>query len=152
MRMRYLADAPVYRQVWEKLKQFPGTLASGSQSPPETSGSAAAAILSATFSCFFLMVNQHSTMLFPGYKKFVWNLGSWMPGSHNPDPLYGSIGPYSGKETLFLIGWLVSWGLLHLILRNRQIRPGVVFFWTIAFLIAAVVMNWHPLFPHAPLT
>lgn len=148
----YPPDAPIYRKIWENLKQFPGKLASGSQHPPETSGPAAAAILSASFSCFFLMVNQHLTMLFPAYKEFVWTLGAWIPGSHSSDPLYGSIGPYAGKETLLLIGWLGSWALLHWALRRRQIRPGTVFFWTIAFLIAAVVMNWHPLFPYAPLS
>jgi len=145
-------NAPVYRKLWEALKQFPGALSRGAQTPPDTSGPAAAAILSATFACFFLMVNQHLTTLFPSHKEVVWTLGAWIPGSHNPDPVYGAIGPYAGKETLLLVGWLASWGLLHWLWRDRNIRPRTVFFWMIFFLIAAVVMNWHPLFPYMPLT
>ncbi len=38
---------------------------------------------------------------------------AWMPGA-------SGIGPYSGKETLALMVWLLSWLLLHLLLANRR--------------------------------
>ena len=146
-----LAEATWYGRLWYRLQHFPKVIAQGSQHPPEHSGPAAAAILSATFSCFFLMVNQHLTMVSEAWKNWVWTLGAWIPGSHNPDPLYGQIGPYAGKETLLIISWLGSWFILHQIMKNRQVKPRTIFFWMLTFLIAATVMNWHPFFPYAPL-
>jgi hypothetical protein len=143
---------PFYSQIWTNLKLLPKGLSQGAEKPPQTSGVAAAAILSASFACFFLMINQHISMLFVTWKEWLWTLGAWIPGSHNPDPLYGAIGPYAGKETIFLIGWVVSWFGLHQGLKNREVKPKTVFFWMFIFLIAATVMNWHPFFPYAPLT
>lgn len=40
---------------------------------------------------------------------------AWMPGAQG-------IGPYSGKETLALLVWLGSWGVLHLWLRRRNVN------------------------------
>lgn len=145
-------NLPIYARIWTNLRQFPRGLSQGAKEAPQTSGVAAAAILSAAFSCFFLMLNQHISMLSSTWKEWLWTLGAWIPGSHNPDPLYGAIGPYAGKETIFLIGWLVSWLVLHQLLKNRQVKPKTVFFWMFAFLIAATVMNWHPFFPYAPIT
>ncbi len=142
---------PWYVQFWNQFKLFPQGLAAGAKSYPKVSGPAAAALVSAAFSCFLLMVNQHFCSLFKGWEKFIWTLGSWIPGSHNPDPIYGEIGSYSGKETVMLIGWLVSWLLLHKLWRNRQIPLATIFFFLFSFLVAATVMNWHPLFPYLPL-
>jgi hypothetical protein len=47
----------------------------------------------------------------------------WIPNAQG-------IGPYSGKETFLLIGWLLSWAVLHLLLRKRDMKlaaPVVVF-------------------------
>ncbi|WP_071516919.1 hypothetical protein [Geitlerinema sp. PCC 9228] len=142
---------PIYLKVWNFLKNFPSQLSKGATNTPDTNGPAAAAILSATFSCFFLMVNQHIAMLSTTWKNWLWTLGAWIPGSHNPDDLYGRIGPYAGKATLLLLAWLASWLILHQFLKNRDLRPGTIFFWSILFIVAATVMNWHPLFPYAPL-
>ncbi len=142
---------PFYVKYWNQLKQFPQGLAAGSDSPPMVSGPAAAALVSATFSCFLLMVNQHFCSLFKGWEKIVWALGSWIPGSHNPDPLYGEIGSYSGKETVMLVGWLVSWFILNNLWKHRQVPFSTLFFCLFTFIVAATVMNWHPLFPYLPL-
>ena len=136
---------------FEKLKLFPKAISQGNENPPKTSGPAAAALISASFSCFLLMVNQHFTSIYSSWNDIVWSLGSWIPGSHNPDPIYGSIGSYSGKETVMLIGWLVSWHVLHQIWRNKQIQSRTIIFWLLSFIILATVMNWHPLFPYLPL-
>ncbi|HAC64619.1 MAG TPA: hypothetical protein DCF68_14065 [Cyanothece sp. UBA12306] len=142
---------PIYVRFWNQLKQFPRSLARGSQDPPTISGPAAAALVSAAFSCFLLMVNQHFCSLFKSWETIVWTLGSWIPGSHNSDPLYGEIGSYSGKETVMLIGWLVSWFILSKLWKNKQVPFSTIFFCLFTFIVAATVMNWHPLFPYLPL-
>ena len=142
---------PVYSLIWEWFKHFPQGLAMGSQNPPTTSGSAAAALVSAGFGCFLMMVNQHLTVLYKAWDKMVWDLGSWIPGSHNANKLYGEIGSYSGKETILLVGWLVSWFLLSLIWRHQGIKFRTILFWLFAFFVGATVMSWHPLFPYLPL-
>jgi len=133
------------------LKNFPKGLAAGSQHPPSVSGPAAAALLSAGFGCFFMMVNQHLTVIFKAWDEKVWALGSWLPGSHNLNKLYGEIGSYSGKETLLLVGWLGSWLILHQVWKHRNIKSRTMFLWLFTFFLAATAMSWHPLFPYLPL-
>lgn len=144
-------NQPFYLQFWNQLKLFPQGLATGAKSPPMVSGPAAAALVSAAFSCLALMVNQHFCSLFKSWEQTVWNLGSWIPGSHNPDPIYGEIGSYSGKETVMLIIWFASWFILGKLWKKRQISFSTIFFCLFSFIVAATVMNWHPLFPYLPL-
>jgi hypothetical protein len=49
---------------------------------------------------------------------WVFSLGKWMPGATGSGA-GGSIGPYSGKETIALAVWLLSWAVMHVTLRNR---------------------------------
>ena len=147
----YFKSLPWYSKLGNYLKNFPSGLAKGAKKPPSTSGTAAAALVSAAFSCFFMMLNQHFTSISKPWNEIVWNLGSWIPGSHNPDPLYGEIGSYSGKETILLISWLVSWHFLGLFWRDCEIKTRTIFSCLFFFLVAATVMNWHPLFPYLPL-
>ena len=142
---------PFYTSLWNGLKHFPQGLAIGSQNPPMLSGPGAAALVSAAFSCFVLMVNQHLCTIFKPWEQIIWNLGSWIPGSKNPDPLYGEIGSYSGKETVMLIAWLGSWFILSKLWQHQQIKFSTIFFFLFTFLVAATVMNWHPIFPYLPL-
>ncbi|MGK7872330.1 MAG: hypothetical protein AB4426_03125 [Xenococcaceae cyanobacterium] len=149
--MREVLQKPLYGKIWEQIKHFPEGLAVGSQKSPTVSGPAAAALISAAFACFLLMVNQHFTVVFKAWNEIIWDLGSWIPGSRNSDPLYGEIGSYSGKETVMLIGWLASWFILNKLWQNRQIKSRTIFFWLFVFFVAATVMNWHPIFPYLPL-
>lgn len=142
---------PLYVKFWSRLKTFPKGLAAGSKTSPTVSGPAAAALISAAFGCFTLMVGQHITSAFKPWEKIIWSLGDWIPGSHNANPLYGEIGSYSGKETVLLIGWLVSWLILSKLWQDKQIKARTIFFCLFCFLVAATVMNWHPLFPYLPL-
>jgi hypothetical protein len=142
---------PWYVRLGNYLKRFPQGLARGASNAPTSSGIAGAAFVSAAFACFVMMVNQHFAAAFKSYEDLIWNLGAWIPGSRNADPLYGEIGSYSGKETILLITWLVSWLLLTLLWRDRKINEGTIFFWLFFFLVASTVMNWHPLFPYLPL-
>jgi hypothetical protein len=49
---------------------------------------------------------------------WVFSLGKWMPGATGSGA-GGSIGPYSGKETIALAVWLLSWAIMHVMLRHR---------------------------------
>lgn len=149
--MRTKVSQPLHTKIWKQIERFFQGLSEGAKTPPIVSGPAAAALISAAFSCFVLMVNQHLTILFKTWNEIIWHLGSWIPGSRNPDPLYGEIGSYSGKETVMLIIWLTSWFILSQLWKNRQISFRTIFFCLFAFLVAATVMNWHPLFPYMPL-
>lgn len=143
---------PFYSRIWNKLKQFPETIAKGSSHPPPQSGVAAAAILSAGLSCLLMMINQHFTMISKQWNQIIWDLGAWMPGSHNQDPLYGSIGSYSGKVTFLIIVWLISWFLLHQLFKHKSIKAERVIFWLLISLAGAVIISWHPLIPYAPIS
>jgi hypothetical protein len=150
-RSSYFTPSPWYVRLGNSLKRFPQGLAKGSSTAPSSSGVAGAALISAPFACFVMMVNQHFAAAFKSYEDLIWNLGAWIPGSRNADPLYGEIGAYSGKETILLITWLFSWFFLALLWRNREIKGGTIFFCLFFFLVASTVMNWHPLFPYMPL-
>lgn len=150
-RSNHLSQAPWYARLGELLRNFPQGLARGAQTPPQNSGAAAAALVSAALACFVMMVNQHFTSIFKAWNEIIWDLGGWIPGSRNPDPLYGEIGSYSGKETVLLLTWLVSWFILSRLWRDREIKGGTIFSCLFFLLVAATVMNWHPLFPYLPL-
>ncbi|HEY9633903.1 MAG TPA: hypothetical protein V6D14_10880 [Coleofasciculaceae cyanobacterium] len=143
--------APLYSRIWEWLKHFPQGLAAGSQSTPTVSGPAAAALISAGFGCFVMMVTHHLSDTSEAREKIVLAIGSWIPGSHNPSELWGNIGSYAGKETMLLVGWLVSWLILYGLWKNKNIKSRTIFFWLFTLLIAATAMSWHPLFPYLPL-
>jgi len=59
-----------------------------------------------------------------GFSNWVLSVGKlWIPNAQG-------IGPYSGKETFLLIAWLLSWAVLHSLLRKRDMRlavPVVIF-------------------------
>jgi hypothetical protein len=141
----------LYSSIWQGLKNFPQGLAIGSEKPPTVSGPAAAALISAGLGCFLMMVTHHLADTAKWREQIVWLIGSWIPGSHSPDQLYGEIGSYSGKETILLVSWLVSWFVLHRLWQHRNIKPKTIFFWMFTFFVAAAVMSWPPLFPYLPL-
>ncbi|MBD2211594.1 hypothetical protein H6G64_20515 [Calothrix sp. FACHB-156] len=151
-RSEKLQSEPLYSQIWETLKGFPRTLAAGSDNPPTVSGPAAAAFLSVGMGCFVMMVTHHLSDTSKNIENMVWNLGSWIPGSHNPSKLWGNIGSYTGKETMLLIAWLVSWFILSVLWNNKKIKPRTIFFWMSTLMVAATAMSWHPLFPYLPLS
>ncbi len=144
---------PWYGQMWCILKQFPSFLHQGSQNPPTMSGEAAAAFLSAAIGSVTMMIAHHlsdadTTKIL---EQKLLALGSWIPGANNTDPLWGNIGSYTGKETILLIAWLVSWIILHFCLKDRQVKTATLFVGMIGLLALATAMCWHPLFPYFPL-
>ena len=142
---------PIYSLFWRKLRHFPKNLAKGKQHSPEVSGPAAAALMSGGIGCLTMMITHHLGDTSKAREAIIWTIGSWIPGSKHPDPLYGNIGSYSGKETMLLVGWFVSWIILHQLWKNRSIKGQTLLFWTFILFIAATVMTWHPLFPYLPL-
>jgi hypothetical protein len=150
---KYVNAEPWYGKIWAKFKQFPGYLAEGSKNPPKVSGSAAAALISAGIGCFAMMVCHHISDADSSktIEKIVWSWGAWIPGSHNPDEMWGNIGNYSGKETVMLVVWLVSWLFLHFTWKDKNIKGNTIIFWLLTLIVAATAMSWHPLFPYLPL-
>src|SRR6476619_266935 len=107
---------PLYSRIWQQLKNFPKGLSTGSKTSPTGSGSAAAALISAGIGCFVMMVTHHLADTSKEREAIIWQLGSWIPGSHNP-------------SKLLLVGWLVSWVILHLIWKNKNVKVRTIYFW-----------------------
>jgi hypothetical protein len=120
---------------------------SSAHSPPQVSGPAAAALISAVLGCFFMMVFHHLGDTSKPVAEFLWKIGSWIPGSETVNTSSGEIDSYYGKETILLVSWLVSWWSLHQFWKDKQI-PFSWIFWSFSLLVAATVMAWHPLFPY----
>jgi hypothetical protein len=142
----------MYEKIWDLVKHFPTSFAKGSSNPPPTSGGAAAALISVGVGCFTMMVTHHLAETSTEIDRFIWGLGKWIPGSDTGDKLWGSIGSYTGKETMLLVGWLLSWLMLHNLLKHQQVKTRTIFLWTFGLVVAATVMSWQPLFPYLPLT
>ena len=105
-------------------------------------GIAVAAFMAAFVGTFTLAVVNVFTAASKDFNAWVHGVGKlWMPGAPG-------IGPYSGKETLALIGWLGSWIVLHFVLRKKDLEVGR---WFIAFLVGlgiATTLIWPPVFEH----
>lgn len=147
----YKSHRPIYVRAWNALRNFPCGLAQGAKTAPEHNGPAFAALISGGIGSLVMMIFNHFSDTNKEFEAFVWSLGSWMPGSKTGDKTYGEIGSYSGKMTVMLVAWLVSWAVLGYVLRNRSISPRVMFTTLMAVFVAATVMCWYPLFPYLPL-
>ena len=106
----------------------------------DENGTAQAAILSSAFGMLVLAVVNLGTEISDAFKNSVHAIGKlWMPGALG-------IGPYSGKETLALTAWLVSWFILHLILRKREWNNQVVFVVFLLLIALATTLIWPPIY------
>ena len=111
-----------------------------SQVGNRTNGAAGAAVLSAALGLFSLAVTQVVTHGSPQITTVVHNLGKlWMPGSEG-------IGPYSGKQTLALLAWLISWGILHYFWRKRELNLMIVGTLALALIGVATTLVWPPIY------
>jgi hypothetical protein len=142
---------PWYAKLWNELKQFPKGLHTGAKTPPASSGAAAAFLISGGIGAVTMMMAHHLSDTSKAREASLKVLGSWIPGSLNPDPMWGNIGSYAGKETMMLIGWLLSLAILYPLLRHKQVKPRTIFFWMFGLYTLATAMSWHPLFPYLPL-
>ncbi|MGB8701050.1 MAG: hypothetical protein WCD18_16680 [Thermosynechococcaceae cyanobacterium] len=142
---------PIYTRLWNGFKQFPASLHKGSVNAPSSSGPAAAALISGGVGAVCMMATHHFAELSKANNQIVIAMGSWIPGAMNPDPMWGNLENYAGKEMMFFIGWWVSWPVLYLLLRNRQLKPRSIFMSLFGLFALATAMAWHPLFPYLTL-
>ena len=105
-------------------------------------GVAVAALLAAMIGMLTLAGVNQFTAISKGFNVWVHGVGKlWMPGAEG-------IGPYSGKETLSALAWIVSWVGLHFALRHREMSLSK---WLIVFLIGVGVATtwiWPPVFEY----
>ena len=117
--------------------------------PARPNGSAVAAFLGAALGLLVLGVVVLAAELSGAVEGFVFDVGkAWVPGAQR-------IGPYSGKETFLLVGWLASWGILHVALRDRTLDVKAWFGVALLALLAALLLVWPPVwhalaFPPSP--
>lgn len=101
-------------------------------------GTAQAAVLSAMLGILALSLVNLGTVVSKEFESMVHNMGKlWMPGAEG-------IGPYSGKETILLAVWLLSWFLLQRILREREWNPQWVTTLFLAGMAVATTLLWPP--------
>ena len=108
--------------------------------PSLPSGAAAAAIVSAATGLLALAVTQVVTHVSAEATRAVFALGKlWMPGAEG-------IGPYSGKETIALMVWLASWGILHTVWRRREVNLVVIGTIALVLVGVATTLIWAPVY------
>jgi hypothetical protein len=101
-------------------------------------GASMAALVGAALGLLTLAIVQVATVLSEGFKELVFDVGkAWVPGAEG-------IGPYSGKETFMLVGWLVSWGVLRVLIGKRDVNVRLWFGAFLALLLAATLLLWPP--------
>jgi len=105
---------------------------------PIPNGVAIAAYLAAMIGLLVLGLVAFACTASKPFEQSVYGVGKlWMPGA-------SGIGPYSGKETLGLLAWLISWLVLHFALRRRRLSGR---FWVMIFLVGigvATTLVWPP--------
>lgn len=101
-------------------------------------GSAAAAMIASMVAILSLGIANLISVMSKDVKLIIHEIGkAWIPGAE-------SIGPYSGKETIMLLGWGMSWIILYFALRNHDVRLSL---YTIIFIIGvgiATLFVWNP--------
>jgi hypothetical protein len=142
---------PIYSKIWNRLKQFPQFIERGAKNPPQTSGAAAAFLISGSIGVLAMMIIHHLADTSPAIEVILIKIGSWIPGSISRNLAWGNIGSYGGKEICLLINWLVSLSILYPLLKDRQIKPRTIFSWIFSLYTLSTAMAWHPLFPYLSL-
>ena len=101
-----------------------------------TMGPAAASLLGVGLGLLALAIAHILSELSGSFKDAMQALGNvWIPGA-------AGIGPYSGKETVGLLAWLISWGLLHAVLRKREVSLVVAGILTLILIGVATTLLW----------
>lgn len=108
--------------------------------PLRFNGPDLAAVLAACIAIFTLGATQLWVELDEtgANKQRMQDLGNaWMPHAEH-------IGPYSGKETVMAVAWLVSWAVLYLVLRHRHVDPRPWFGLALLLLLLGFLGVWPP--------
>jgi len=108
------------------------------QTRVKKNGQAAAAMMAAMIGLLSLGISNLASTLSKDSKQIIHEFGkAWIPGAD-------AIGPYSGKESIMLLGWGISWLILYFVLRNRQVHLSK---FTLIFIIGmalATLFVWSP--------
>ena len=104
----------------------------------QPSGAACAAALSAALGLLALSMAHVLSEVSSGFKAAMQTLGNlWMPGA-------AGIGPYSGKETVALLVWLISWTLLHAVWVRKELSVGRLGTLALFLIGIATTLVWPP--------
>jgi hypothetical protein len=107
-------------------------------------GPLVAATLAPLLGFFTLMLSHHISRLSKSLDQLVHAYGHWIPGSLGSGP-GGSIGSYTGKETLALGVWLISWAIFHSLWRKQELSILTWIPWFLGALLLVALGFLHPL-------
>lgn len=103
-----------------------------------TTGPAAAALVGTGLGLVALGLSHVLSERSEAITHAMQSLGNlWMPGA-------AGIGPYSGKETVALLVWLLSWGVLHGVLRTREVNLVMTSLLMLVLVGVATTILWPP--------
>jgi hypothetical protein len=111
---------------------------------PLYSGPIVAATLSGLLGLLTLVVTHHVSRLTKGLDQMIHSFGYWIPGSTGTGP-DGSIGSYSGKETLALLVWAMLWPLFHYLWRKQDFSLSALTPLVVGALVFLMLGLFHPL-------
>jgi hypothetical protein len=101
-------------------------------------GPGAAALISAGLGLLAMAISHVAAEVSVSFKGAMQALGnSWIPGAPG-------IGPYAGKETVGLLVWLLSWAILHVLLRRRQVSVVAAGVASLLLIGVATTLLWPP--------
>ena len=69
-----------------------------------------------------------------------------MPAFKNMMKLYLPVGPLSGKSIFGVLAWLISWGVLHFILRDREVKPRIALIVTFVLVGLSLLLTFPPVY------
>ncbi len=122
----------------------PGDQGAKSAETHRSTGALIAATLSPLLGFFTLMLSHHISRLSKSMDQLIHAYGHWIPGSIGSGP-DGSIGSYTGKETLALIVWLVSWLIFHQCWRHKELSITAWIPWYLGGVGVVTLGFFHPL-------
>lgn len=101
-------------------------------------GAVVACYLAAAVALLVLALVQFGTVVSPPMRDVVFAAGkAWIPNAQG-------IGPYSGKETFMLVGWLATWAVLHGAMKGRQFQVRATFGAALVITGLATLLMWPP--------
>lgn len=104
----------------------------------EKLGTAQAALLAAMLGILTLSLAHLGSELSVSFKNLMLNVGkAWIPSAEG-------IGPYSGKETLALGVWLLSWFVLDRLLKTKEWNHPLVLVLFLVGIATATTLLWPP--------
>ena len=59
---------------------------------------------------------------------------------------YNPAGPLSGKTSVGIAVWLISWLILNALWKNKDLRLRTAFIWTLMLLAVALLLTFPPVF------